>query len=68
MAMAQPRWREGTQDTRGFRGRKGWQVLQAILPEVHSLRERLPQDPDPPVFPYTLQTRVMAVSELDHHD
>ena len=52
--MMQPQWREGTQDSRGFGRRKGWQVLQAVLPEVHSLGEQRPQGPDPPAFPYSL--------------
>ena len=39
----------------------GWQILQAIDPEVHSLRGPGPQDPDPSTFPWLLLTEIVVM-------
>ena len=59
MILTQPWWRRGTWSTRGI---EGWQVSQAIVPQIHSLREQCSQDPDPPVLPNPAQTGVLNVS------
>ena len=51
--------------TRAVEGR---QVSQAIIPEIHSQRERCSQSPNPPALSYPVQTGVLAVSTLDYHD
>ena len=49
MTPTQSQWKRGTWSTRGIEGR---QVSQAIVPEIHSQRERCSQGPNPPALPY----------------
>ena len=65
MTQSQPRWKSGTSSTRSIEGR---QVSQAIVPKIHSQRERCSQGPNPLTLPYLAQTGVLAASLLDYHD
>ena len=44
------------------------QASQAICSEVHPQRGQGTQSLDPPAFPYLLQTTVIAMSFINHHD